>query len=121
MRKAETRVIGEYKYSVMQMGALEGRQLLLKITKALAGAAAGDIFASLKEEDFEMALNKFAKLSTVSGGEYGEKQPQLDSVFDMHFAGKYGDMLEWAKFAFEVNFGSFLGALGKLADSAKSE
>jgi len=36
-----------------------------------------------------------------------EREPQLDRIFDDHFAGRYDQMLQWFAFALEVNFRSY--------------
>jgi hypothetical protein len=41
----------------------------------------------------------------------GKREPQLSKIFDLHFAGKYDEMLAWLIFCVEVNFGSFFDGL----------
>lgn len=123
MRKSDSKQIGNHTYTVTQFGAREGGRVFIRITRLLGpaigggaegGAAAmiGQLSTALDESDFDSLCDTFAAATMVTGGDYGAKQPQLKAVFDDHFAGRYDELLEWLLFAFEVNYGSFLGALG---------
>lgn len=112
-----TKTIGETSYAVSQLGALQGREALRRLA-AIAGPAIeggetvffGKLVASIQKDDLEYFCNLFAKSTILDG-----KVP-LASTFDVHFAGNYGDMLEWLIFAMEVNFKSFLdGVLKRMA------
>jgi hypothetical protein len=91
-----------------------------------AGSVIGGLADAISEEEFDHITNAFAKRSTVSGGnaeqpaqlQYGPKQVPLSDggIFDLHFAGEYAEWLAWLAFALEVNFGSFLGVMGKAKD-----
>lgn len=75
-----------------------------EISKLLMG-----LFSVLSEldpdllEETMMALAEFTSVNLGNGLE-----PQLDAVFDEHFAGNLGAMGKWFVFAFEVNFANFL-------------
>lgn len=122
--KTETKHIGQHSYTVTQLDAVRGRKMATRIARILgpaldgiskdAGAALGTALKNLSDEDVDYVCETFAASSTVSGGEYGSKQPSLESVFAVHFAGKYGEMLQWLAFCFKVNFESFLEGAGPL-------
>jgi len=124
--------IGEYTYRVTQFGAKQGRGLLVRLLK-LAGPSLGAALSSLaqgqhKEVEaalaaglsqglYELAerltesevgsmLDDFAKQTVIV---LGDREPRLSDVFDAHFAGRYDEMLLWAKFCLEVNYASFFG------------
>ena len=71
----------------------------------------GNLAESLSEEDFDYLCQAFASGSAVQNG---SKLVDLkeQGVFDLHFAGRYGELLQWLWFCIEANFGSFLGDLG---------
>ena len=84
-------------------------------------AALAAILSSLNESDVTYLCDVFASVTAVTGGKYGEKQPQLDSVFATHFAGNYGEMIGWLVFCVKVNFSSFFdGARDLLGTPAGS-
>lgn len=130
------RTIGEHTYRVTKFGAKQGRALLVRIVKltgpslgaalsALAKGNRGDVEAAiaqglsgglyelaerLTEAEVGSVLDDFAKYTVVV---IGEKEPRLSDVFDHHFAGCYDEMLAWAAFVLECNYGSFFaGANG---------
>jgi hypothetical protein len=109
LRKSESKVIGEYTYNVTQLGAVTGSKVFLRVLKVLGplvGAKdVGALFDRLKEEDFTYLCEEFAKMSTV---QLEKGAPQLNAIFDVHFAGKYGELIEWLRFCIEVNFGEVL-------------
>lgn len=79
------------------------RNSLATIVHNLAG--------TLSEADFDYLCEAFASGSSV---QVESKFVGLSEagVFDLHFAGKYGDLLQWLWFCVEVNFGNFLGDMG---------
>jgi hypothetical protein len=122
--------IGECTYRVTQFGAKQGRGLLTRIVKLL-GPSLGALLSSLaqgKHQEVEAALaagigqgfyelaerlteaevgsvlDDFAKQTVLV---LGDREPRLSDMFDQHFAGRYDEMLGWAAFCLEVNFGSF--------------
>ncbi len=130
MRKTETRDIGGLRYQVMQLGAIRGRAVMLRLTKVIGPAIAalmaakpkgegkgildvdvaalGGIFEKLEltEADLEFFCQAFGEVSFVTLPD--GKHPRVVDCFDDHFAGRYGDMLSWLAFSAEVNFGDFL-------------
>jgi hypothetical protein len=120
MRETKEKTIGVHTYRVTQLGALTGRKVFARMLKTLgplASSGGADLSKAVGnlEEDFEYLCDTFAKTTSVSGGEFGAKAPQLDTIFDAHFVGRYEDMIAWLVFALEANFGGFFRALGKTA------
>lgn len=130
MLKTETRRIGAFDYKVTQLDAVRGRRALTRLAKiVLGGASAGQneesiqaagavaldkIADRLSEADIDYFCDLFAGNTTVTGGEYAGKEPDLGGIFALHFAGEYKDMFLWLVFALEVNFGGFFKGLGAL-------
>ncbi len=76
------------------------------------GFDAGDGFedAILKTIDrIEKATLReiISHLATVTEIKNGDKWPQLETVFTVHFRGKIGEMYKWMAFALKVQFGNF--------------
>jgi hypothetical protein len=122
--ESQVRRIGEFDYKVTQLPARRANRVLLKIGKTvgpvllMVGLARGekltekldtkgilDAIQGLDENDFEWVLDEFAKVTDVAIAE--NQNPTLFKIFDVHFAGKQGEMIEWLTFCVEVNF-SFL-------------
>jgi hypothetical protein len=122
MIRSETKTIGKYSYCVEQLGALKGRAVFVRLVRLLgssvdtvkgdAGTILAKAAAGFTDEDMDTFCTVFAAKTSVTGGEYGTAQPQLDNIFDLHFAGNYSEMIEWLIFAFKVNFGSFFAEVG---------
>lgn len=122
--KTETKTIGQHSYTVTQLDAVRGRKLATRIARVFgpaldgiskdAAAAIGAALKGLSEEDVDYVCDTFAASSTVTGGQYGARAPSLESVFSVHFAGNYGEMLAWLAFCFQINFASFLEGVGPL-------
>lgn len=118
--------IGENTYVVRMFGAKKGRTVLFRLSKMLGPAMTGLInggfsgqglvmmlssFAeSAKEEDFEFLCDSFADVTKVKRPVSSGEAIVLDlsQVFDDHFRGHYGEMIQWLGFAIRVNFESFL-------------
>lgn len=133
----EERRLGDTTYRVTTIGALKGRGLMVRLGKLggqslasfLDGLASGktvldaavavgiaeairEISARLTEEEFAAICDELA-LHTILV--FDEKEPRLKDVFDTHFAGNYGELVQWFAFALEVNFRSFFGGSGGVA------
>lgn len=98
-RKILTEVIGSHKYKTHQLGALQGREVLIRFVNALKK---GGIENSV--EDFNFFCDSFSSVTYV---QLGDKEPRLDSIFDAHFIGLYDEMIDWIKFCLKANFPSF--------------
>ncbi len=140
MLKTEERLIGRYVYRVSQLGFTAGRQMLVRLTKALgpvlarmlegASLATGKLSVSgmstasvagalyelaerLTEADLEYACAVFGMQTVVV---IDGRTPQLDKAFqELHFAGAYDEMIKWLGFCLEVNYSGFTSALGGLS------
>lgn len=125
MLETRERTIDGFAYKVTQLTARTGNKVGMRLTKTLAGAAGakdvesalGGIIAKLSEEDLEFICDTLARQTQVQL-EPG-KWPMLSDVFDIHFAGRYLEMLKWLGFALEVNFGAFFRVLLQSADGAE--
>jgi hypothetical protein len=131
--------IGEDTYRVSQLGAKRGRKALVRLVKAagpVLGAAAahagdlgeikglGDIKVELigraiseftnqlSEADVDHFCDLFAPLTLVKVPDTDDDWVPLDKSFDQHFAGRYGQMLEWLWTCIRFNFLGFTSALG---------
>jgi hypothetical protein len=127
--------IGGRRYYVTQLGAKKGRQALARLVKVLgpvmahvvSDAKPGAAMRSISGDALKGALLELSERISEADltyfcetfGEYteveleGGKRPRLTmEMQDLHFAGKYGEMLQWLAFAAEVNFADFFGALG---------
>lgn len=122
--ETQTKVIGESSYTVTQMPAKTGRKIFARLMNILApalkalpteGAASavdwGGFLAGLLgnpelEHHLDYFCDSFAAFTLVTTGT--STQPlHKEGVFDIHFAGKYADMVQWLRFSFEVNLGDF--------------
>ena len=121
MRKLETHAIDGVTYEFRQMGASEGVAFLQMLAPAFGkldvkGGGGAAFIASLASVDVNAALAKLAETTTVIGA--GGKRAPLPLIYEEHFAGEYGALMEWASKAFEVSFGDFFGRLaGKIGSS----
>jgi hypothetical protein len=141
MLKSETRSIGGNEYTVTQLGAARGREILRRIMKvagpAMEAAARvvatgesggkataivrglGKVVETLSEEDLSLFCSEFGRASTVR---LGGKSPSVGDVFEVHFAGNYLEMCEWLAFCLEVNYRSFFtGIVAKLGGEAQPQ
>lgn len=119
--------IGEHTYEVTTLGAKMGLKVGMRLTKALArgteleelkaggitvmGAitkAFAHILIALPEEDFDFIVSTFAQSTVVVLSD--EQRPSLAKMFDLQFAGRYEDFIEWLKFCVEVNYGPLVDA-----------
>jgi len=137
MIKTEKKKLGSrgYTYAVRQFGAKQGGRVLVRLGKLL-GKPIGDAVSAaesldtetigrlitglaeaLSETEYDFFVDAFAEHTEVSGGEYQDKSIPLgaEGVFDLHFAGAYVELVEWLRFAVEVNYSSFFSGLGSEA------
>jgi len=118
--------VGDYTYEVTQLDAIKGRRTFVKLANAIGpafkfanspGALVGNLLTDMKPEDLDYFCDLFGEYSTVTGGEYGEKSPQLKGkVFMDHFAGNYLALTEWLVFSVQTNFSSFFGGITALME-----
>lgn len=144
MRAPTPHTIHGRRFEIAPMGAFRGLRVMERLAKVL-GPALGQVAASGKDVlgkgagvTMEGALNAAASgfgslaerldgatlewlarelaADTAAETEQGGMVPLLDN-FDLYFAGRYPMLFEWAKAAFEVNFGPLGAALKGLGVS----
>lgn len=123
-------VIGEHTYRVTLLGAKAGMAMSVTLLKILGPAlstfvegvvvgkhggeaslalgaadAVREITARMNAAELQSLMLELAKHTVVVLDQ--EREPQLSSIFDEHFSGRYDHLLAWFKFSLEVNFGSF--------------
>jgi hypothetical protein len=138
-RQVKETTIDGIRYSVLQMGADTGGELVFRLGMpllALVGSAtlskdtARMLSQSLSPADFNWAIGHFRECTKVyvvdkaagpdkNGSPRGNWFP-LDPIYIDHFAGAYGRWLNWLKFVAEVNFGDFFAASGASLPSEKA-
>ena len=126
-RKVEEATIDGVRYQVQQVGAALGAEIMFRLARSFGAIIAGLNVGTLSVESLSPADFNWLLKQLVSGTKVGivdekgdgrERMADLSFVFDDHFAGRYPQMLEWMKFALEVNFGPLAGALGSLIRGA---
>ncbi len=114
------KTIGASQYEVTLLPAKKGAKVLAKLPK-LQGIVSGGI----SDEDLDFLCDTFAATTQVLQASAKGVMP-LKDVFDLHFSGKYSEMLQWVAFCVEVNFKDFFpaglgdmvaGALTKVSES----
>lgn len=134
MFATETKQIGSYKYTVTQLDALKGRRAFTRLMR-IAGPALGELAGAktdigsaieklverLSEDDVDHFCDLFAKVTSVSGGDFENRSPQLDTIFAKHFAGQYLELVQWLVFCFQVNFSGFFAGAASLASQAAQQ
>jgi hypothetical protein len=114
--RQEEAVIGEYRYRVTQLDTLTGidvaARLVTKFGAALSDGdpnnafqAVGAIAQKLTAEEVKYYVTLFAARTEVILPD--GKEPYLKEILAVHFAGRYGDLIDWLRFCFEVNFRDF--------------
>jgi hypothetical protein len=124
MRKTCTKEINGFTYSTTQLGATEGRKVGTRLMRVVGAAAESSeplaaLMKAITDEDYLFLVKTFGAISTVSGGEFGERAPFIKDVAEEHFAGHMGSELAWLAWCLEVNFADFLSELGVNADLMK--
>lgn len=128
--KQEQKTIGDHVYTVSLLGAKNGTRMITTLIRVLGPSVAG-LAAGGKGKDSAVDFGAFAQgLAAAQGLEATvEKviqdlakasrvtlpdgnQPVLWDVYDMHFPGRYGELVGWLAFALEANFGSFFTGPG---------
>jgi hypothetical protein len=129
--KTEEVVIGENKYTVTQLGGLDGFKLwhrlarhaapgIAKLGPAIAGkkfdqldasallAPVAEVLEHVSEDELVEITKKLLGSATING-------KPLMPQFEIVLAGQVGTIFLLLKFALEVNYGSFLGDLASKA------
>lgn len=130
----ESKRIGAHTYKVMKLDAVRGSKAALRLAKVAAPGveafnaadpmgtekAFAAIVAQLDEKDFDYLRELLSSVTEVSGGDYGERSPSLESVFSVHFVDRYNELVGWLAFAVMVNFRSFFSGIGELLGGSGS-
>ena len=68
-------------------------------------AVAGNLLSHIEKSTLNSVCDKLSEVTHVNG-------MPLNKVFDSHFMGKMGALMQWLMFALETQYSDFLGALG---------
>lgn len=121
----QTIKIGEFRYDVTPFHAKKATKVLAELAKLLGrtigsfadgGVRAidviGDALANIDPDKIQWVLDQLAETTTVTGPDGAGYA--LEKIYDKHFAGeRLADLLEWAKFALEVNYTRFFEEIAK--------
>jgi hypothetical protein len=124
--------IGEHRYVLKALDAIEGRRLLANLVKALgpalkgadmshggmsvAASILGGACAQITPELVDEICDAFAKRTEVKAN---GKSAKLSEMFGPHFSRKYSAMVQWLGACLEFNFADFLED-GSLMSSLKN-
>lgn len=116
--ETKTKTIKSTQYDMRQFGALQGRKVLARLLQTVGpaiGAIGGSPEAALAlaiskfdSDTVDYLCDSFAPFTTIH---VNGKGIALEAVFNVHYAGNYGEMLQWLAFALEVNYASFFADL----------
>ena len=139
--KTLTKVIGNHRYEVRQLGTTEAEELLVRLVKVLGpvlGALLEDVGGikspkgiksimdmdittvskalhelgmRLTVEDLRHARTVFGNASTVHMPD-GKAFPMTLEQQELHWCGRFSDMFKWLGFCLEVSYGDFFGGAG---------
>jgi hypothetical protein len=120
--------IGANTYRVTPFGAWQATRIAAQlgsiVVKGVSTAAglstAMQAASGIDPDALETVLRAFADKSVVMQPEHKMAPRPLLGCFDQHFIGRLDEMIQWAQFAFEVNYGEsiergkvlFAGLLG---------
>ena len=138
-KKIKSELIDGFTYEVTQLGAIEGRRLLVKLSKVLLPAlgalvkgadgniadvdlskidlagAAEALATAMDPDEFDRIVDQLAGTTEVWGPGFGDLGGNLPRAFDEHFSARYASMLKWLAFALKVNFSDFFDGKGSVA------
>jgi hypothetical protein len=132
-KQAKVFKIDDAEYELVQLGGVEGLDLFDRLTAELGASVMSSILAALGTKDPEGAIGmvmlgaivklpadfkqqlrvRFAALSKVKAGQMwltlGDgKSLEPESIFDQHFAGRFGHMTKWLIECLKWSFVDFL-------------
>lgn len=129
------KTIDGVQYKLHQLGARDGRHMLVRLTKVLgpslgrlaeidkdrlSEAIAGALYelsAHVTEADLDWICEVFGKRTEVELE--GGKLMVLDlEAQELHFAGAFGSMIKWLGACLEVNFADFFAMSASAAETA---
>lgn len=122
--ETKSHTINGFTYDIAQLGAKQGRIVLARVLRIVGVAAeAADpvakLASALTDAEIEFLCDTFAKTTMFGQADTGNRVPLKDQ-FDLHFAGRYGDMIQWLWAALMVNYESFFSELGLSADKLQA-
>ena len=138
MIESEKKTIDGDTYTIHQLGAGEGRKMLVRLTKVLGpslgrlaevqgekdpnlseaiATAIYELSSHLTEADLDWACEVFGKRTELEleGGKIQVLDLELQ---ELHFAGRFGSMLKWLGACLEVNFRDFFAMSASAAKTA---
>lgn len=134
MREPQTIVLAGRTYSVTPLPAGKGLAILTLLTKTLArglenvpslaelatyaGTALADVAGHLEEAHVDRLCRTLTESAMFEIAPGTGRMVPLKDHFEHHFAGNYGELGEFLRFALEVNYGSFLGVIRSAAANA---
>jgi hypothetical protein len=145
-RQQKTVTIEGWKYELAQLGAVEGRELVvlfgrvlgrfaplivaaMKSRKAKVDTEAkaidiaqelGEVMQTLQPKELEPLWDAFSRNAQVWSKDGKSREPVAD-VFDDHFAGEYFRMVQFFIEAAKLNFGDFLSRVLAQASALDAE
>jgi len=147
-KKIKSEPIDGFTYEVTQLGAVEGRRMLVRISKIVLptlgalikdadfgrlsdlniadidiDSAAKALVEAVDADSVDKIIESMSGITEIWGPGFGAAGAPMAHHFDDHFAGRYAAMLRWLAFALKVNFSDFFdgkGSVAKLAASLRS-
>ena len=119
MLAQKTKQIEGDTFTVTQLSTDEGIPCLVRLTKLLGKgfeggsvqSAVANIAAQLSVEDVQFFTRTFSKWTVVSTGDGKTLSLSNKDHFELAFAGRYENLVQWLAFCIEVNFSSFFGKM----------
>lgn len=130
---SKTKEIGNNKYEVFMLPPRVSMSMMVDIGKVMgpalegmqAGSSDGDdqvlymkiagaLMGGLDKSVLNNVCDKLAGVTHVNG-------MPLDKVFESHFMGKMGELLQWLIFALETQYADFLSVLGIASGLGRGE
>ena len=86
------------------------------IKTAFLGEAVKALFGGLDKATVMRSIETLAEVTsvTVEGGQGGQGGGNLKAIFDVHFQGNLGALMQWLPFALQVQYDDFFGGLGNV-------
>lgn len=129
------KTIEGHSYRLHQLGAKDGRHMLVRLTKVLGPSlgrladadrsrlsesiaqAIYELSVHMTEEDLDWVCETFGKRTELEleGGALKVLDLELQ---ELHFAGRYGAMVKWLGACLEVNFQDFFDTVASAGESA---
>jgi len=123
LRQVE-KTIGEHRYRTTLLDTFTGINVATRITTKVGEALKagdvehaerilGDFLAKLTTDEVRFYVDVFAKQTEIVQAD--GKTPFLKDNLLFHFSGRYGEMIAWLAWCFEVNFADFFAMVRERA------